>query len=121
MRLLERLGGGPAAGVAFVLDLTAAATEVDDTLDVFVQTKLDGTNWVDVAHFTQVVGNGGATKRHFLKVLPEGNQGGFEGASVLPAGTVRNLFGIDWRATWTIVDAGSANASFTFSVTAIPQ
>ena len=28
--------------------MTATATDVVDTLDVYVQTKVDGTNWVDV-------------------------------------------------------------------------
>ena len=43
-------------GVFFLLDVTAQATEVDDTLDVQVQTSLGGT-WVDVVAFTQVLGH----------------------------------------------------------------
>ena len=44
----------------FVLNVTAAATEVDDTLDVYIDTSYDGgTTWVNVGHFTQVLGNGG--------------------------------------------------------------
>jgi hypothetical protein len=35
-----------AEAYGFVLDVTAAATDVDDTLNVAVQTLVDGTNWV---------------------------------------------------------------------------
>ena len=44
-------------GMAFVLDVTAAAVAADDTLDVKVQCRLDGTNWHDVVSFTQCAGN----------------------------------------------------------------
>lgn len=57
------------AGVAFreawreatiVLKVTAAATGAGDTLDVFIDTSYDGgTTWVNLGHFTQVLGNGG--------------------------------------------------------------
>ena len=44
-----------------VLNVTAAASEVDDTLDVYVDTSYDGgTTWVNIGHYTQVLGNGGA-------------------------------------------------------------
>lgn len=112
--------GEPERGMAFVLDVTAAATEAGDTLDVKIQTKMDGTNWVTVGAFTQVVGNGGA-KRHFLKIVNTEPQAAFENATDLAAGSIRHLFGKEWRASWVIADASTDNASFTFSVTAIPQ
>lgn len=102
----------------FQLDVTAAATDAGDLLDVFVQTTLDGTNWVDVAHFTQVLGNGGA-KRHFMKINATEPQATFENATALAAGAVRNMVGTSWRARWVVVDAGTVNVSFTFSVTAV--
>lgn len=110
----------PRDGAAtFQLDVTAAATEAGDTLDVFVQTTLDGTNWVDVVHFTQVTGNGGA-KRHFAKVAATEPQAMFENATALAAGSVRNVVGTTWRARWVVVDvATTSNQSFTFSVTAV--
>ena len=43
--------------VGLTLDVTAAATAAGDKLDVKVQTLIDGTNWVDVAYFAQVLGN----------------------------------------------------------------
>lgn len=109
----------PPSAIAFVLDLTAAAADVGDTLDVFVQTKLDGTNWVDVVHFTQILGNGGA-KRYIAKIAAGDALTEFENGTSLGAAAVRNLLGDEWRVRWAIVD-GDANASFTFSVTAIPM
>jgi hypothetical protein len=104
--------------MAFVLDVTAAATDAGDTLDVKVQVRLDGTNWVDVASFTQVLGNGGAL-RHIAKVNADIAQAMFANAD-LAAGSVRNLLGEVWRVSYTQVDADN-DATFTFSVTACPM
>jgi hypothetical protein len=101
-----------------VLDVTAAGTDAGDTLDVKVQVRLDGTNWVDVAYFTQVLGNGG-TKRYIAKVFADVTQAMFLDAA-LTAGNVRNLLGQVWRVAYAQVDADS-NGSFTFSVTACPM
>ena len=106
--------------MAFVLDVTAAATAVDDVLDVYVQTLLDGTNWVDVVHFTQILGNGGA-KRYFAKVERGTSVTEFEVGSALTETNARDLFGRRWRVRWTLTDAGADNASFTFSVAATPM
>lgn len=108
----------PRDGAAtFQLDLTAAATDAADTLDVYVQTTFDGTNWVDIAHFTQMLGNGG-TKRYFMKCNSTLAEASFENAAALAAGSVRNVVGTSWRARWTIVDS-DLDCSFTFSITAI--
>ena len=107
----------PQNGVVFVLDLTAAATEVGDTLDVFVQTEIGG-QFVDIVHFTQILGNGG-TKRFFAKISASEPQAEFENGASLAAGSVRNLIGDDWRIRFDITDAGADNASFTFSVNAL--
>ena len=101
----------------FQLDVTAAATAVDDTLDVYVQTLIDGTNWIDVVHFTQVLGNGGA-KRYIAKISASLALTEFEVGTALGAAAVRNLIGSQWRARWAITDADDDNASFTFSVKA---
>ena len=106
-------------GYAFVLDVTAAATDAGDTLDVQVQTLIDGTNWVPVCSFTQCLGNGGA-KRHIGKVSSNGAVTMFEAAATLSAGSIRNLCGDAYRVRWAIVDA-DADGSFTFSVTALPM
>lgn len=104
----------------FVLDVTAAATDADDTLDVAIQTLVDGTNWVSVCAFTQCVGNGGA-KRHLGKIDASLAQAMFEGSAALAAGSIRNWCGDAWRARYVIVDPTGSNASFTFSVQAMPM
>jgi hypothetical protein len=105
--------------MAFVLDVTAATVAADDTLDVKVQCRLDGTNWVDVVSFTQCLGNGGA-KRHFAKIDAGIAQAMFENATGLAAGNVRNLIGEVWRTVHTQADA-DGDGSFSFSVTACPM
>ena len=115
-------------GITFTLDVTAAATDAQDLLDVYVQTKLDGTNWTDVVHFTQVLGNGGAV-RHIGKVTAQLAETMFEVGSALASGAVRNMLGDDWRVRWDVTEAGPPGATsgsgvgllaFTFSVTACP-
>ena len=122
VRLLERLGGGRqnVNGVSLTLDLTNAATDAADTLNVFVQTKSDGTNWVDVVHFTEVLGNGSNALRYYSKVAAGTDDLEFEDGTALASGSVRHLLGIEWRARWAIVDSGNADQTFTFSVTATP-
>lgn len=105
-------------GYAFVLDVTAAATAAGDTLNVQVQTSLDGTNYIPVVSFTEVLGNGGAL-RHVAKITSAGTQAMFLSSASLAAGSVRNLIGDKWRVVGTIVDATTDDASFTYSVTAI--
>ena len=100
------------------LDVTAAATISGDTLDVFVQTSVDGTNWVDVMHFTQILGNGGA-KRYFAKIIHDAALTEFENGAALGAAAARAIIGGKYRVRWDVADTGTAgDASFTFSVTA---
>lgn len=107
-----------ANGLIFILNVSAAATDAADTLDVKVQTKLDGTNWYDVVSFTQCLGNGGA-KVHVAKIVADAAEAMFANAD-LAAGSIRNLFGDEWRVAYVQVDADT-DASFTFTVTAIPM
>jgi len=109
---------GMVNALVFELDVTAAATDAADTLDVKVQTKIDGTNWIDAVAFTQCVGNGGA-KRHVAKIEAATAQAMFADAA-LAAGSTRNLLGDEWRVAYVQVDADS-DGSFTFGVTAIPM
>lgn len=98
------------------LEVTSAATEADDTLDVYLQTTLDdGASWVDVYHFTQVLGNGGA-KKYFGKLVADAALTEFENGASLSAAAGRAIFGSSYRVRWAITDANTANASFTFSV-----
>lgn len=113
------LAGMPNA-FAFTLDVTAAATNLNDTLNVFVQTKINGTDWIDVAHFTEVLGNG-STKRYVEKVSASPAFAGFENGDAFGDGEVRHFHGDSWRVRWAVVDPTGANAAFTFSVFSCPM
>lgn len=112
-----RLSDAP-NGYVFICDLTATATDVGDLLDVFVQTKI-GDLWVDVVYFTRMGGTVGA-KRYITKVTGDLATAEFEVGTGLVAANVRNLIGDQWRVRYVVTDA-NANASFTFSVVAIPM
>lgn len=105
----------------FLLDVTAAATEVDDTLDVYIQHSIDGgTTYDDFVHFTQVLGNGGAVKElatWVRDVVAEDELRTPADASIA-AGVLHGPAGGKWRIKWVIVDSGTDNASFTFSLSA---
>jgi hypothetical protein len=105
-------------GLAFTLDITVDEQTSSDKLDVYVQTKLDGVNWLDVVHFTQNNGDDGA-KRYVHKIEVATAVSEFEVGAALTETNGRDLFGDEWRVRWTVVD-NSGNASFTCSVTAIP-
>lgn len=104
--------------VLLELDVTAGGVGSGDTLNVYVQTRIDGVNWVDVAAFSQVLGNA-AVKRFYVTLNASQAMTAFENASVLSAGSTRNLIGNDWAVRWVI--AGSGPPTFTFSVTTTPQ
>jgi hypothetical protein len=103
--------------LCFQLEVTAAATDAGDTLDVYVQTTVDGTTWLDAVHFTQVIGTGGA-KRYVSKISASLAQAEYETGTALGAAAVRHLMGDQYRVRWAITDASTVNASFTFSVAA---
>ena len=102
----------------FLLDVTAAATEANDTLDVYIDLSVNaGTTWTNVVHFTQVVGNGGA--KQFAATLSAETPG----TSVIAtsadaaAGAVRPTIIADrYRVRHVIVDPTGSNVSFTFGV-----
>jgi hypothetical protein len=103
----------------FLLSVTAAATEVGDKLNVYMQSSPDGgTTYDDFLHFTEVLGNGGAVKHIAIvnfRVTPTSSlhTPNDAGLSVgVNQGPVSNL----WRAKWVVVDASTDNASFTFSI-----
>jgi hypothetical protein len=106
----------------FVLDVSAAATAAGDTLDVYVDTSLDGITWINAVHFTQVLGNGGA-KREIAKLTAD------------PLADPDNVLAVDADAAVTVVrnvgvmpyirhrsvlvDATTDDASFTYSLVAL--
>ena len=103
------------------LDVTAAATDVGDTLDVYVDMAIDGgTKWHNIIHFTQVLGNGGA--KTFVAVIKNDNPGAaavFATTADAAVTTTRQIgFGQNLRYRAVTVDAGTQNVSFTFSLKA---
>jgi hypothetical protein len=108
-------------GGTFFLNVTAAATDAGDTLNVYVQRLLpDGTTWDDIVAFTQVLGNGG-TVAYVADVIFDSQASDERVAqdAALTAGTVNAVpFADDLRVKWVIVDVAADDASFTFSVTA---
>lgn len=109
--------------VSFFLSVTAAATDAGDTLDVYIQHSPDGgSNYDDFVHFTQVLGNGGAKKyvaTWVRDVTPESELHALADAG-LAAGVLQGPVAPVWRVKWVIVDAGTVNVSFTFSLVATP-
>lgn len=106
--------------MVFVFNLTDAKTDAVDTLDVFVQTKLGSEAWYDIVHFTQILGNGDDTVTYVAKVTCALATAEYEIATDLGAAAVRNLLGREFRVRWAITDA-DGDASFTFSVVAVPM
>ena len=100
----------------FELDVTALADDVDDTLDVYIDTSYDGgTKWVNVGHFTQVLGNA-AAQRHLMSISSdvhtEENVTG-DAAS----GVIRTIpIGDRVRYRATVVDPTGADATITYSI-----
>jgi len=100
-----------------VLDVTAAATDAGDTLNVEVYTDLGVAAVKEICHFTQVLGNGGALC-HVAKIVVPVAEAMYSYAA-LTAGNIKNILGQTISCKYTIVDA-DADGSFTFSVVAIP-
>ncbi len=108
--------GAPQNGTLYELSVTAAAAGATDTLDVTVQGSFDGTtNWFDIVHFVQVLGNGGALV-HYEAALPAAVAlAGFVGGTSLASGGVRNVWTPFQRVIFTIAD-NVTTSSFTFAV-----
>lgn len=104
----------------FMLEVTAAATAVGDTLDVYIQSSIDGTVWDDFVHFTQVLGDGGAKKytASWNGGITPTTAMGAPADAALAAGVKQGSVGTQFRVKWVIVDDGADNASFTFSIKA---
>lgn len=97
------------------LDVTAAAETSDDTLDVYLQTTIDGVNWIDIYHFTQVLGDGGPV-RYYGKLIWDAALTEFENADTFDPGASRPVIGDRYRPRWVVVNTDAP--SFTFGITA---
>ena len=113
-------GIGPYTHAEFLFNLTVADTDAGDTLDVFVDASPDGgTTWVNVIHFIQKIGTDAAAKYvaaiHSAANLTEVDVTSDLAASAAP----RSFLGNALRCRYAIVDAGTDDASFNFTLTAV--
>ena len=106
----------------FEYHLTAATTEVADTLDVFIDTSLDGgTTWINIVHFAQSTGTS-EPDRFVAVVAPEASvmTAPVDVAADAAAGAVRHFLGERVRVRYTMVQsATNDNESFTIAVRAL--
>lgn len=100
--------------ILWLLNVTATLTDVDDTLDAFIDTRV-GATWINIAHFTQVLGNGGATAR-YVNTVPSNMLTTDLCATDCAVGVSRGLIGDAFRGRYTIVNPGGGIATFTFSL-----
>lgn len=117
--IIDLTGAGPINAVAFELNCTVQAADVGDKLDVYVQTSLDGgSTWVDIVHFTQILGNVGAAKVYYAKVENAAALTEFETGTALGAAAHRDFLGTHLRAKIAITNDADAtvDSSFTFSL-----
>jgi hypothetical protein len=109
---------GERARYIFVLDITAAATDVTDTLDVYVDVlNPDLTTYTNAIHFTQALGTGGVKRFHAVLDATNPGTSVIDATSDAAAGAVRpGLFGQAFRGRYVEVDPGAGVSSFTFSL-----
>lgn len=102
----------------FLLDVTAAGSAADDTLDVFMQSSMDGgVSWDDLVHFTQVLGNGGPKQflASWVRTLEPTNPLHAPQDAGMSAGVEQGPIGNLLRVKWVIV-AGAGTHAFTFGI-----
>ncbi len=106
----------------FEYHLTAAATEAGDTLDLFIDTSLDGgTNWINIVHFAQSTGTS-EPDRAVATIAPEASvmTAPVDVAADAAAGAVRHILGDRVRVRYTMVQAATNdNETFTLAVRAL--
>ncbi len=106
--------------LAFMLDVTAVGATSGDKLDAYVQTTVDGSNWFDIIHFAQILGDAapGEATRQTTSLRAVQGQNPTLHNSALAAGQKRDVFGDKYRMRYDIT-SGSA-PSFTVSVSVVP-
>lgn len=105
----------------FMLDVTAAAADSGDLLDVYVQDSQDGTIFTDMVRMTQILGNGGVKQIYAVLntlVAPTVAMGPVQ-ACAMTAGVRSGPCGPYIRGKYVITPDGDqvADQSFTFSLT----
>ncbi|OPY54645.1 MAG: hypothetical protein A4E48_00224 [Methanosaeta sp. PtaU1.Bin060] len=106
-------------GAVFLFNVSAASADITDTLDLYIQGSVDGTNYSDFVHFTQVKGNGGPKvyeARWFRDISPETELDALSDKAMAVGVSQGPQANSNWRAAWVI--EGGSNKSFTFSLMA---
>jgi hypothetical protein len=104
--------------IMLYMSVTALATDVGDTLDVYVDISPDGgTTWINAVHFPQQLGTGAAVK--YVATLEA--TAGMTAPLVVTADAAVNvvrqgILGSQIRARYVMVDA-DADGNFTWSLT----
>jgi hypothetical protein len=99
--------------ILFCVNLQANATPAGSTMDVFVDTTVDGINWIPIVHADRIINGLGAIQMYY-SVFSGADQVPFENVDALGTHAFRNAAGRRFRARGTIT--GSPDA--TFGVTA---
>ena len=115
---VEALFPGMVSGLSLTCNVASAGSSSGDKLDMYVQTKIDGSNWLDVCHFGQVLGDSTGI-RMMDKIHANGSVTAFASTDVLAAAAQRDLLGSEWRARWVITS--STDPTFSASVYAQPM
>jgi hypothetical protein len=108
--------------VIVLLDLTATAGVAGDVLDVYVDVSLDGTKWLNAAHFTQLAGDAAAMSAYVILDPTTPGTAPIVTTADCASGAVRpSAWGKYIRGRYTLVDAGAHGQSVTFSLKSIVQ
>jgi hypothetical protein len=99
----------------FLLNVTAAAGDPTDYLDVYIDVLApDGATWINAAHFTQVAGNSAAIKHYAILDSTAVAATTFNVTSDCASGVTKPyIWGPTVRARYALVATGDV----TFSVT----
>ncbi len=101
----------------WILTLTNAETDADDTLDVYIDTLFGTATWINIAHFTQILGNGADAITRFVVTVPANMLTTDVATTDCAVGVARGVVGSAFRGRCVIVDgAGADNTTFTFSL-----
>jgi hypothetical protein len=103
---------------------TDKKTDNGDLCNVFVDVSPDGgTTWLNAVHFTTALGDGtdAASEYAILDATTPGTSIIVATADAASTAVRPTLFGNAIRARWIIFDAGTQDATFTFSVKAFLQ
>jgi hypothetical protein len=105
----------------WILDITNAATDGTDTLDVYIDTLFGTATWINIVHFTQILGNGADAITRFVTTVPANMLTTDDATAACAVGVARGVVGSQFRGRYVEVDGGGAASTFTFSLTGYAQ